>query len=168
MSQTMGTAGTTGTTGAPVRTPDMEPTPSSTLPSTTSPATDHGKTTIADIVVAKIAGICAREIDGVHELLAQGPGSALAGAYQRVTGGDQRAHGVNVEVGEREAAVDLRMTVNYGVSIHQVAEAVRRNIINRVQAMTGLSVREVNIAVDDLYFPEEERLAQPPAEPRVQ
>jgi uncharacterized alkaline shock family protein YloU len=133
-------------------------------------ATEHGKTTIADVVVAKIAGIAAREVAGVHELLTQGAGSAIAGAYQRVTGGDQRAQGVNVEVGEREAAVDLRMTVDYGVSIHQVAEAVRRNVINRIQAMTGLTVREVNIAVDDLFFPEDAPAAQaaPPAEPRVQ
>jgi uncharacterized alkaline shock family protein YloU len=132
------------------------------------PAAEHGKTTIADVVVAKIAGIAAREVAGVHELLTQGPGGAIAGAYQRVTGGDQRAVGVNVEVGAREAAVDLRMTVDYGVSIHQVAEGVRRNVINRVQAMTGLTVTEVNIAVEDLFFPEEAQLPQPPTEPRVQ
>ena len=150
-------------TGALARATDAGSTPSAT-----TLVTEQGKTTVADVVVAKIAGIAAREVAGVHELLAQGPVGALAGAYQRATGGDQRAHGVNVEVGEREAAVDLRMTVDYGVSIHQVAEAVRRNIINRVQAMTGLTVREVNIAVDDLFFPEEAQLAQPPAEPRVQ
>lgn len=160
MSQTTGSSGTsTGTPPGPADT---------TRPAmATQLITEQGRTTIADVVVAKIAGIAAREVTGVHELLAQGAGGTIAGLAQRVTGGDPRAQGVRVEVGEREAAIDLKMTLDYGVSIHQVADAVRQNIINRVQAMTGLTVREVNIAVDDLFFPEE-ALPPQPVEPRVQ
>ena len=135
-------------------------------------ATEYGRTTIANVVVAKIAGLAAREVGGVHELLPLGAGGAIAGLAQRVTGGgDQRTQGVAVEVGEREAAVDLRLTVDYEVSIAQVAEAVRQNVIARVQGMTGLVVREVNIAVDDLFFPEDAPPTPPPvspAPPRVQ
>lgn len=116
----------------------------------------HGKTVIADTVVAKIAGAAAREIEGVHELIPMGAGATIAGFAGRLTRTDQRATGVNVEVGQREAAVDLNMTVDYGVSIPQVAEAVRQNIIDRVRGMTGLVVKEVNINTADLYFPEEE------------
>ena len=159
MSQTTGipTPGTPA--GVPGRGPVPPPAAAAQL------VTEQGKTTIADVVVARIAGIAAREVPGVHELLPQGAGGAIAGFAQRVTGGDQRAQGVNVEVGEREAAVDLRMAVNYGVSIHQVAEAVRQNVISRIQAMTGLVVREVNIAVDDLFFPEDTPPTPPPAPP---
>lgn len=135
-------------------------------PRATELVTEQGKTTIADVVVAKIAGIAAREMAGVHELVTQGVGGAVSGLAQRVTGADTHSQGVNVEVGEREAAVDLRLTVDYGVNIPQVAEAVRRNIISRLEAMTGLIVKEVNIDVTDLYFLEEE--AQPQqTEPRV-
>ena len=77
-----------------------------------------------------------------------------------MTRADTRSQGVNVEVGEREAAIDLRLTVDYGVSIPQVAEGVRRNIMSRLEAMTGLIVKEVNIDVTDLYFPEEEAPTQ--------
>lgn len=128
--------------------------------------TEQGKTTIADVVVAKIAGIAAREVPGVHELVTQGVGGAVTGLAQRVTGADTRSQGVTVEVGEREVAIDLKLTVDYGVSIPQVAEAARRNIINRLEAMTGLIVKEVNIDVTDLYFPEEETQTQQ-IEPRV-
>jgi uncharacterized alkaline shock family protein YloU len=124
--------------------------------------TDQGKTIIADIVVAKIAAMAAREVTGVHELMSQGAGAALVGLTQRVIRADTRGHGVQVEVGEREAAVYLKMVVTYGVSIHQVAEGVRRNIITRVHSMTGLTVKEVNIEVSDLFFPEEEAAPQPP------
>lgn len=138
-----------------------EATATTTRPRATELITEQGRTTIADAVVAKVAGIATREVAGVHELVMQGAGETLAGLTQRVTGSDTRTQGVNVEVGEREAAIDLRMTVDYGVSIPQVADAVRRNIISRVQAMTGLLVKEVNIDVTDLYFPEDKARPQP-------
>ena len=78
-----------------------------------------------------------------------------------VTGGDSTGgggsltSGVSVEVGEEEAAVDLTMAVEYGVPIPQTTEAVRSNVINRLENLTGLSVTEVNITVKDGQFPEE-------------
>lgn len=124
--------------------------------------TGHGKTIISESVVAKIAGAAAREIEGVHDLVPMGAGATIAGFAGRLARSDQRSTGVNVEVGQREAAVDLNMRVDYGVSIPQVAEAVRQNISDRVRGMTGLTVKEVNINASDLYFPEEA------AESRVQ
>lgn len=113
--------------------------------------TDLGVTSIADSVVAKIAALAAREVQGVHEL-----GGALSGALAsvvgRIRGDEHRTNGIGVEVGSRQAAVDLSMTVEYPASIHEVAESVRNNVIDRVQSMTGLEVVEVNVAVSDLYF----------------
>ena len=133
--------------------------------------TEQGKTTIANGVVAKIVGIAASEIDGVYQLVAGGPGAALSTFAQRMTGSEARDRGVTVEVGEREAAVDVRLITTYGASIPQVAQAVRQNIISRVRDMTGLIVKEVNIDVVDLYFPGEEReqpVPEPAPAPRVQ
>jgi uncharacterized alkaline shock family protein YloU len=65
-----------------------------------------------------------------------------------------------VEVGEVEAAVDLTITVEYGRSIHQIAEAVRNNVIRRVENLVGLRVTEVNIAVNDIFFPQQEQQEQ--------
>ncbi|HET7640969.1 MAG TPA: Asp23/Gls24 family envelope stress response protein, partial [Ktedonobacteraceae bacterium] len=110
-------------------------------------------------------GIAAREIDGVKDVVSTGAGAAITGLATRVTRGDMRAQGVSVEVGEREAAASINIVVNYGVSIPLVAEAVRRNIIDRVETMTGLTMIAVDIAVNDLYFPEEETEAE---RPRVQ
>jgi uncharacterized alkaline shock family protein YloU len=126
-------------------------------PHATHLVTESGKTTIADVVVSKIAGLAAKEVAGVHDLVGQGMGGAVTGLAQRVTRSDARSTGVNVEVGEREAAIDLRMTVEYGVSIPQVAEDVRHNIMDRLGSMTGLVVKEVNIDVVDLFFPEDDK-----------
>jgi len=118
--------------------------------------TEHGKTVIADTVIAKIAAEATREITGVHDLVATGIGATISGYAGRMAKADQRATGVSVEVGRREAAVDLNMVVDYGVNVPQVAEAVRENIMDRIQAITGLIVKEVNVSVVDLYFPGEE------------
>lgn len=113
---------------------------------------DRGQTSIADGVVTKVAGLAAGEVAGVHAI---GGGTARAvGAVTQAVGiGDSRTQGVSVEVGEREAAVDLTIIVDYGESIPQVAENVRQQIIKRVEGITGLTVVGVNISVDDLYFP---------------
>jgi uncharacterized alkaline shock family protein YloU len=117
---------------------------------------EQGRTTIADHVVAKIIGIAAREVEGVYEIVASGPGATLSGIAQRITGTETRDRGVIVEVGEREVACDMRLVVIYGASIPQVADAIRRNVIARVGEMTGLAVKEINIDVIDLYFPDDE------------
>lgn len=127
--------------------------------------TDAGRTSIANNVVAKIAGLAAREVDGVYQLIGSGAGAALSGIAQRVTGSEAVDRGVNVEVGQREAAVDLKMITVYGASISDVAQAVRQNIITRVREMTGLIVKEVNIDVTDLYFPGDEAPQPEPAQP---
>ena len=124
----------------------------------------QGSTTIADAVVTKVAGIAAREVAGVHEL-GGGAARAIGTVTQRVGIGDERTQGVTVEVGEREAAVDLVLVIDYGESIPQIAEAIRTNVVKRVEGITGLSVTEVNIAVNDLFFPGD--ADQPDEEPRV-
>jgi uncharacterized alkaline shock family protein YloU len=86
-----------------------------------------------------------------------GGGSAQAvGTFlDSVTGGGGPTRGVSVQVGEEEAAVDLSMAVEYGKSIPQISEAVRRNVIDQVESLTGLRVAEVNIRINDVLLPEE-------------
>jgi uncharacterized alkaline shock family protein YloU len=117
--------------------------------------TEQGQTTIADVVVTKVAGIAAREVGGVHAL-GGGMTRAFGAVTQRLPGTDPMTQGVSVEVGETEAAVDLTVVIDYGESIPRVAAAVRENIIRRIEGICGLSVKEVNIAVTDLYFPGED------------
>lgn len=119
--------------------------------------TSHGKTTIAASVVQKIAGIAAREISGVHAL-GGGVSRAFGALRERIPGGSGTSSvaGVQVEVGEKQAAVDLDVVVEYGASIVDLARAVRRNVITAVERMTGLEVIEVNIAVNDIHLPNED------------
>jgi uncharacterized alkaline shock family protein YloU len=123
-----------------------------TTEATSALQTEHGTTTIADLVVTKVASIAAHEVPGVYAL-GGGATRALGAVTQRVGIGDERTQGVSVEVGEREAAVDLTLVTEYGESIPQVSTRVRENVIKRIEGICGLVVTEVNITVNDLYFP---------------
>jgi uncharacterized alkaline shock family protein YloU len=105
--------------------------------------------------VQKIAGKACREISGVH---AMGTGSArtFGAMRERIPGssGPNVAQGVGVEVGETEAAIDLDIVVEYGVSIADLGRSIQRNVKQSVERMTGLRVVEVNVAVDDVYLPD--------------
>lgn len=113
-----------------------------------------GRTIIADTVVAKIAGVAAREIDGVHNV---GGGTRMSGSLrERIPGGRvNHSQGVDVEVGEKQAAIDIGIVAYYGVAIHELAAGIRRNVISAVEGMTGLEVAEVNITVHDIYLPDD-------------
>lgn len=122
---------------------------------------ERGRTTVSDAVVSQIAGVAAQEIEAVQ--MGGGTTAAVGGFLQSVTGSmtgssANYARGVSVEVGDEEAAVDLTMAVHYGYSVPQLTEAVRRNVINRVEDLTGLRVTEVNITVTDVQVPEERPL----------
>ena len=135
----------------------------STVPSARESESEHGHgdghgqghTRIADSVVAKITGMAAREIGGVHKM---GRGAArMVGAVRDAVGKGSAsgsvAQGVSVEVGERQAAVDIDLVVEYGTAIQDLASAVRRNVTKAVERMTGLEVTEINISVDDIHLP---------------
>ncbi len=123
---------------------------------------DMGTTTISNAVVSQVAGIAAQEIEKVQ--MGGGATAAVGGFLQSVTGGvtggstsggGNFSRGVSVEVGEEEAAIDLTMAIEYGQSIPRITEAVRRNVISRVEDLVGLRVTEVNITVNDVQVPEE-------------
>jgi uncharacterized alkaline shock family protein YloU len=122
--------------------------------------TERGNTTIADAVVTKVASIAAREVPGVHSL-GGGVSRTVGSVTQRVGLSDERTMGVSVDVGEHEAAADLTVVVEYGESIPEVSHAIRDNVVKRIEGITGLSVTEVNVAVNDLYFPGDETPQQP-------
>lgn len=140
-------------------TPQVSETPA-TVTTPASPATrdrlatGEGQITVAEGVVQKIAGKACREIAGVHAM-GTGGTRAFGAVRERIPGstGPNVAQGVGVEVGETEAAIDLDIVVEYGVSIAELGRSIQRNVKQTVERMTGLRVVEVNIAVDDVYLP---------------
>jgi uncharacterized alkaline shock family protein YloU len=118
--------------------------------------TEGGKTVIRDQVVSKIVGLAVREIEGVVRLVPFGASQSVANLAKSVTGTRMRDLGVHVEVGETEAAVDVRIVTEYGASIPAIGEAIRTNVADRVRKMTGLKIVSLNIDVIDLHFADDD------------
>jgi uncharacterized alkaline shock family protein YloU len=110
-----------------------------------------GTTTIADGVVAKVAGIAAREIPGVFAL--GGGGARAFGAIRDVINATDLAQGVKVEVGETQAAADITIVVEYPAPIQEVANNVRAAVAGAITRLVGLEVVEVNVEVNDVHVP---------------
>ncbi|MEU4799318.1 Asp23/Gls24 family envelope stress response protein [Streptomyces sp. NPDC023327] len=149
-----GPAGSTGSTGTIQKSAGTTTVTGRTGPG--EPAATRGKTSIADVVVVKIAGMAAREIPGVFDM-GGGLSRTLGAVRDRVPGGRPNVgRGVKVEVGERQTAIDLDIVVEYGVPITDVAHDVRENVVAAVERITGLEVVEVNVAVNDVRLPDDD------------
>lgn len=113
--------------------------------------TGMGAIRIANEVVSIIAGLAATEIEGVA-----GMSGGIAGGIAEMLGRQNLSKGVEVEVGETEAAVDLYVVMWYGVKIPDVAWDIQDNVKQAIENMTGLEVVEVNVHVQGVKFETEE------------
>ena len=117
----------------------------------------RGATTISDTVVSSIAGMAVQEVEGVH--MGGGGSRTASGVIGSLTGSEGKTGGISVEVGATEAAIDLKMGIEYGRNILQTVEEVRRRITERVEGLTGLRIKELNATITDITFPEKEESA---------
>ena len=122
----------------------------------------NGTIRIANEVVGVIAGLAAMEVKGVY-----GMSGGMVDGITELLKKKNLAKGVKVEVGEKEAAVDLYIVVEYGAKIPEVAVAVQENVKRAIESMTGLSVVEANVHIQGVEFRQEELPAPTEKEKRV-
>ncbi|TFC94108.1 MULTISPECIES: Asp23/Gls24 family envelope stress response protein [Cryobacterium] len=124
-------------------------------PTTATTATSRGKTVINNAVVAKVAGIAASEVSGVHAL---GGGAARAlGAIREALNTSDASQGISVEVGETQVAADITIVAEYPVALQDVAERVRSAVIRVIEDLVGMEVTEVNVNINDVHLPTDDK-----------
>ncbi len=123
---------------------------------TQSMVNEIGAIKITDEVVAIIAGIAATEVPGVTSM-----SGGIAGGIAEALGRKNLSKGVKVEVGEKEAAIDLFIIVEYGFRIPEVAWTIQEKVKSAVEEMTGLNVIEVNIHIQGVNLEREHRKELP-------
>ncbi len=112
----------------------------------------QGSIKIAEEVVAVVSGIAASEVDGVA-----GMSNSFAGGIAELLGKKSMSKGVKVELSETTASIGVSLIVNYGARIPDVAWEVQERVKRAVESMTGLDVLEVNIFVDGISIPKDEK-----------
>lgn len=120
-------------------------------------ANESGSVKIADEVVAIIAGLAATEVKGVA-----GMSGGIVGGITEFVGKKNPSKGVKVEVGEKEAAVDLYVITEFGARIPEVAHQIQKNVKKAIESMTGLEVIEINVHVQGVAIPQENREEESP------
>ncbi|WP_046214844.1 Asp23/Gls24 family envelope stress response protein [Paenibacillus wulumuqiensis] len=122
---------------------------------------EMGTIKIADDVVAKVAGMAALETPGIAAM----SGGLSEGFAKRLSGKNVQK-GVTVEVGQSEAAIDLRIIVLYETPIHEVCRMLQQNVREAVENLTGLKVVEVNVKVEGVAFKDDMIETEPPVRSR--
>ncbi|NHN28834.1 Asp23/Gls24 family envelope stress response protein [Paenibacillus agricola] len=117
--------------------------------------TEMGTIQIAPEVIEIIAGMATIEVPGVA-----GMSGGFAGGIAELLGRKNLSKGVKVEVGQREAAVDVSIVIEFGTRIPEVAAGVQLNVKNAIESMTGLHVKEVNIHIHDVIFKTVDRVEE--------
>ncbi|WP_029150572.1 Asp23/Gls24 family envelope stress response protein [Microbacterium indicum] len=145
---------TTNATTNAARAPRVDKATASGQAAVSPEGASEGRTTIAEDVVAKIAGIAAREVSGVHAL--GGGGARALGAIRDAVNATDLTQGVKVEVGETQAAADITIVVDYPTPIQDVAQNVRAAVADAITRLVGLQVVEVNVDVNDVHLPSDD------------
>ena len=110
-------------------------------------STALGKITIADDLIASIAGYAAVENVGIVGMNAK----TASDSFIELFGRDNMRRGVKVTVITPDAIdIDLYVTLEYGVSLPAVAQNAKSNVKYRVEEMTGVTVRAVNVHVENI------------------
>lgn len=130
------------------------PTTSATALPATNAGINAGRTVIVDGVISKVAGMAAREVAGVYAL---GGGAARAlGAIRDAINQTDLSQGINVEVGEKQVAVDISIVAEYAMPLQTVADNVRAAIFAAIQNLIGMEVTEVNVTINDVHIPSDD------------
>ena len=101
-----------------------------------------GVVQIADDVVAMIASLATREVDGVSAMAGN-----VTGELMSKVGIKNMTKGVKVDILEDHVTVDLAVTVEYGYNIPATCQKVQGKVKTAIENMTGLKVTDVNIRI---------------------
>jgi uncharacterized alkaline shock family protein YloU len=110
----------------------------------------NGTIRISDDVVAVIAGKVALETPGIAAM-----SDRISESLAKRLSGKQVQRGVTVQVGELEAAIDLRVIIYYGEIIYDVCNLLQERVSESVENITGLRVVGVNVKVEGVQLKEE-------------
>lgn len=112
---------------------------------TTKPAVDQ-KLTFDDQVIEKIAGITASRVPGIISL----DGNMFSEFADKVTSGTDITKGVKVDAGEKQVAVKMDATIEYGKSAPKIFKDVCKEVADEIEKMTGLKLVKFELHINDV------------------
>jgi len=113
----------------------------------------EGNVFISDEVVATIASIAAKSIEGVSAMY-----GSITGGFVELLGKKNPGKGVKVTITDRDVEIDMFVVVEYGMKIPDVAWEIQEKVKKAVETMTGLTVDKVNIYIEGVVIEKEPKI----------
>lgn len=111
----------------------------------------RGELTYEDKVIQKIIGLSLDKVPGLLHV----DGGFFSNLTEKIVNTNDVTHGVNVEVGKEQVAVDLNVIVEYRKNVPTLYKEIKDVIVSEVAKMTDLEVVEVNVNVVDIKTKEQ-------------
>lgn len=112
---------------------------------TTKPAVDQ-QLTFDDQVIEKIAGITVSRVPGIVSL----DGNMFSEFADKVTSGTNVTKGIKVDAGEKQVAVKMDATIEYGKSAPGIFKAACQEVAKALDQMTGLKLVKFELHINDV------------------
>ena len=111
----------------------------------------RGELTYEDKVIQKIIGLSLDRVPGLLHV----DGGFFSNLTEKIVNTNDVTHGVNVEVGKEQVAVDLNVVAEYQKNVPALYEEIKKVVVEEVSKMTDLEVVEVNVNVVDIKTKEQ-------------
>ena len=111
----------------------------------------RGELTYEDKVIQKIIGLSLEKVPGLLHV----DGGFFSNLTEKLVNTNDVTHGVKVEVGKEQVAVDLNVIVEYRKNVPTLYKEIKDVIASEVAKMTNLEVVEVNVNVVDIKTKEQ-------------
>lgn len=105
----------------------------------------------------EVIGVCAANATLKTKGVANLSGGISNTLSKNILGKELTSKGVKVNQTEEGVEIDVHIIVNYHAKIPAVAWDIQENVKNEVQSMTELVVAAVNIHVEGVEIPSEEK-----------
>ena len=109
---------------------------------------EDGRISIAEDVIASIARIAAEKVDGIAHSSGSGSGGLMS-----IFSGEDIAPNIKTELSNEEVRVELRISVEYGYPVHEVAQGVQQNVQRDIEQLAGVTVSNVDVFVKKVVPP---------------
>ncbi len=103
----------------------------------------HGRISISDEAIAKVACHAALECYGIVEMVSR----RFTDSFSELLKKNSGAKGVKVTTAGDRIYIDIYVVIKYGVSITAVAESLKESVKYKVENFTGMIVDTVNVNI---------------------
>jgi len=109
---------------------------------------EDGRITISEDVIASIARIATEKIDGIAR-----PTGGVSGGIKSIFGGEDVSPNIKTELTEDGVHLELRIAVEYGYPVHEVAQGIQVNVQKDIEEMAGVKVTGIDVYVKKVVPP---------------